>query len=97
MSIVERLLLPGLTTGEAARLMGDLVGSDPDDEVVEAALTRTAVLGRSVGTAVVDGLLGQVEQVQGTMPTRSRNPRGDRWEPPTRTTPQGVAGRGTPV
>jgi DNA-binding SARP family transcriptional activator len=39
--IVERLLLPGLTTAEAASLLEDLLGSDPDDELVDAVLERT--------------------------------------------------------
>jgi DNA-binding SARP family transcriptional activator len=39
--IVERLLLPGLTTTEATALIGDLLGSDPDDELVDAVRDRT--------------------------------------------------------
>jgi DNA-binding SARP family transcriptional activator len=39
--IVERLLLPGLASAETSALIGDLVGSEPDDELVDAVLERT--------------------------------------------------------
>ena len=39
--IVERLMLAGLTPAEGSTLIGDLLGSDPDDELVDAVLERT--------------------------------------------------------
>jgi DNA-binding SARP family transcriptional activator len=39
--IVERLLLAGLTPAEGSRLIGGLLGSEVDDELVDAVLERT--------------------------------------------------------
>ncbi len=40
--IVERLQLPGLTGEETAELIGRLLGSDPDDDLVASVLERTS-------------------------------------------------------
>jgi DNA-binding SARP family transcriptional activator len=56
--IVERLLLPGLTAAEGTKLIGDLLGSDPDDELVGAVLERTG--GNPLFIIHLARLLGEV-------------------------------------
>jgi DNA-binding SARP family transcriptional activator len=65
--IVERLLLPGLTTDETTMLIGGLVGSNPDGDLVDAVLERTGG-----NPLFIIHLARLLEDVLGTEPEQAR-------------------------